>query len=61
LDAHLRVADITVWTQTGWYVLVALSKIFACLKYAFTKAPQNMRSLIMAVFLFMSAIASAPR
>ena len=29
------------------------------LEYAFTKAPKNMRSLVMAVFLFMSALSSA--
>lgn len=44
------------------YVLIAFSEIFASitgLEYAFTKAPKNMRSLVMAVFLFTSAIASA--
>ena len=44
------------------YVLVAFSEIFASitgLEYAFTKAPKNMKSLVMAVFLFASAISSA--
>lgn len=44
------------------YILIAFSEIFASitgLEYAFTKAPINMRSLVMAVFLFMSAISSA--
>ena len=44
------------------YVLIAFSEIFASitgLEYAFTKAPKNMRSLVMAVFLFMSAFSSA--
>lgn len=44
------------------YVLIAFSEIFASitgLEYAFTKAPRNMRSLVMAVYLFMTAIASA--
>ena len=44
------------------YVLIALSEIFASitgLEYAFTKAPVNMRSCVMAIFLFTSAISSA--
>jgi proton-dependent oligopeptide transporter, POT family len=44
------------------YVLIAFSEIFASitgLEYAFTKAPKNMKSLVMAMFLFMSAISSA--
>lgn len=48
--------------QTDSYVLIALSEIFASitgLEYAFTKAPINMRSLVMSAFLFTSAIASA--
>ncbi|KIY65111.1 oligopeptide transporter [Cylindrobasidium torrendii FP15055 ss-10] len=56
------VANINVWAQTGSYVLIALSEIFAAitgLEYAFTKAPKNMRSLIMALYLFMQAISSA--
>ncbi|TEB30750.1 PTR2-domain-containing protein [Coprinellus micaceus] len=56
------VSPLNVWTQTGGYVLIALSEIFASvtgMEYAYSKAPKNMRSLVMAVFLFMSAIASA--
>ncbi|KAI0826573.1 oligopeptide transporter [Trametes gibbosa] len=55
-------SDLNVWIQTGAYVLIALSEIFASitgLEYAFTKAPKNMRSLVMSVFLFMSALSSA--
>jgi len=61
-DGNLLVSPLNVWIQTGSYVLIAVSEIFASitgLEYAFTKAPVNMRSLVMAVFLFMSAIASA--
>ncbi|KAF8066511.1 peptide transporter PTR2A [Lyophyllum atratum] len=56
------VSPLNVWIQTGAYVLIAFSEIFASitgLEYAFTKAPVNMRSLVMAVFLFTSAISSA--
>ncbi|KAF9496293.1 peptide transporter PTR2A [Pleurotus eryngii] len=57
-----NVSPLNVWIQSGSYILVAFSEIFASitgLEYAFTKAPKNMRSLVMAVFLFASAIASA--
>ncbi|KAJ7079396.1 POT family-domain-containing protein [Mycena belliarum] len=55
-------SSLNIWTQTGSYVLVAFSEILASitgLEYAFTKAPKNMRSLVMSVFLFTSALASA--
>jgi POT family proton-dependent oligopeptide transporter len=51
-----------VWAQTGAYVLIALSEIFASitsLEYAFSKAPKNMRSMVQAVALFTSAISAA--
>ncbi|TFK37850.1 POT family-domain-containing protein [Crucibulum laeve] len=56
------VSPLNVWIQTGAYVLIAFSEILASitgLEYAFTKAPKNMRSLVMSIFLFMSAISSA--
>ncbi|KAJ8082342.1 hypothetical protein PM082_008197 [Marasmius tenuissimus] len=55
-------STLNVWTQSGSYMLIAFSEIFASitgLEYAFTKAPLNMRSLVMAVFLFTSAVAAA--
>jgi POT family proton-dependent oligopeptide transporter len=55
-------APINVWAQTGSYILIAMSEIFASitgLEYAFSKAPKNMRSLVMSFFLFMTAISSA--
>ncbi|CAK5282285.1 unnamed protein product [Mycena citricolor] len=55
-------APLNVWIQTGSYVLVAFSEILASitgLEYAFTKAPKNMRSLVMSIFLFTSAISAA--
>jgi POT family proton-dependent oligopeptide transporter len=54
--------DINVWAQTGSYVLIAISEILASitgLEYAFSKAPKNMRSLVMSVFLFQSALSAA--
>ena len=61
-DGNPITSDLNVWIQTGSYVLIAFSEIFASitgLEYAFTKAPKNMRSLVMSVFLFMNAISSA--
>jgi len=54
--------SINVWAQTGAYVLIAISEILASitsLEYAFSKAPRNMRSLVMAFNLFMTAISAA--
>jgi POT family proton-dependent oligopeptide transporter len=54
--------DISVWAQSGSYILIAISEIFASitsLEYAFTKAPKNMRSLVMSFNLFMTAISAA--
>jgi POT family proton-dependent oligopeptide transporter len=55
-------SPLNVWIQTGSYVLIAFSEIFASitgLEYAFTKAPKNMRSLVMGVFLFTSGLSAA--
>jgi len=55
-------APINVWAQTGAYILIAISEIFASitsLEYAFSKAPKNMRSMVQAVALFMTAISAA--
>ena len=55
-------ADISVWVQVGAYGLVALSEIFASvtsMEVAVLMAPVNMRSIIMAVSLFTTAIAAA--
>ncbi|KAG1724702.1 POT family-domain-containing protein [Suillus paluster] len=61
-DKNPLVSPLNVWIQTGSYVLIAFSEIFASitgLEYAFTKAPRNMRSLVMSVFLFTSAASAA--
>lgn len=55
-------ADINVWAQTGSYVLIALSEVFASitsLEYAYSKAPKNMRSMVQAFALFMTAFSAA--
>ncbi|KAK0635785.1 POT family-domain-containing protein [Bombardia bombarda] len=54
--------DISVWAQTGSYVLIAFSEIMASitsLEYAHSKAPANLRSVVQSVALFMNAISSA--
>ncbi|KZT57988.1 hypothetical protein CALCODRAFT_482692 [Calocera cornea HHB12733] len=60
-DPACAPSPINVWWQTGAYVLIAVSEIFASitgLEYAFTKAPTSMRSVVMALFLSTSAAAS---
>ncbi|KAF9004364.1 POT family-domain-containing protein [Cyathus striatus] len=57
-----QVSPLSVWIQSGAYILIAISEILASvtgIEYAFTKAPKNMRSLVTSYFLFMSAVASA--
>ncbi|KAF2725450.1 PTR2-domain-containing protein [Polychaeton citri CBS 116435] len=55
-------APINVWVQAVPYCLIAFSEIFASitgLEYAFSKAPENMRGLVMGVNLLQSAFAAA--
>lgn len=54
-------ADISIWAQTGIYIMIAISEILASvtsLEYAFTKAPKNMRSMVQAFALLMTALAN---
>ncbi|KAI3393743.1 hypothetical protein diail_3744 [Diaporthe ilicicola] len=54
--------NIHVAIQAPAYLLIGLSEIFASitgLEYAFTKAPANMKSFIMSLFLLTSAFGSA--
>lgn len=54
--------QIHVALQTPAYILVALSEIFASvtgLELAYAKAPENMKSLIMSLFLLTSAFGNA--
>ncbi|KAJ7592905.1 peptide/h+ symporter protein [Mycena floridula] len=55
-------SPINVWVVSGPYILVAISEIFASitsLEYAFTKAPQRMKSVVMAFGQFQTAVAAA--
>ncbi|KZV72659.1 PTR2-domain-containing protein [Peniophora sp. CONT] len=61
-DPTCDVSPLNVWIQTPSYVLIAMSEIYASitgLEYAFTKAPANMKSVVMSMFLFSSAISYA--
>lgn len=61
-DGDTIPAPITVAAQVPSYVLIAFSELFASvtgLEYAFTKAPKSMKSMVMALFLFMTAISNA--
>ncbi|TGZ85616.1 MFS peptide transporter [Ascodesmis nigricans] len=52
--------DITVWWQIGPYAMIGLSEMLAItsgMEYAYKQAPETMKSLVMAVFLFMAALA----
>ncbi|KAH9909595.1 peptide transporter PTR2 [Xylariomycetidae sp. FL2044] len=55
-------APINVWVQAVPYVLIGISEIFTNVtsyEYAFSKAPENMKSLVMSINLFMSALSAA--
>ncbi|CAF3160189.1 unnamed protein product [Rotaria sp. Silwood2] len=54
--------NITVAWQIPAYFFIAISEIFGSitgLEYAFTQAPHSMKSIVMSLFLFTSAIGSA--
>ena len=56
------IAPINVWVQAVPYCLIAFSEIFASitgLEYAFSKAPENMRGLVMGVNLLQNAFSAA--
>ncbi|KAF2762383.1 PTR2-domain-containing protein [Pseudovirgaria hyperparasitica] len=61
-DGDALPAPINVWAQTGSYILVGLAEIMASitgLEYAYTKAPVNMRSLVMGFYQMTSALSAA--
>jgi len=59
---NCEAAPINVWAQSLPYILIGLAEIFTNVtsyEYAYSKAPENMKSLVMSVNLFMSAISAA--
>ncbi|PPR08189.1 hypothetical protein CVT24_001572 [Panaeolus cyanescens] len=55
-------SPINVWVVSGPYILVGMSEIFASitsLEYAFTKAPERMKSVVMAFSQFQTALSAA--
>lgn len=53
---------LTVWQQSGAYILIATSELFVnvpALEYAYSKAPKKMKSFVMGIQLFTSAISAA--
>ncbi len=56
------VSPISVWVETVLYVLAASSECFAntaAYEIAYTRAPDSMKGLVMALFLFMQSISAA--
>ncbi len=56
------VAPISIWWQIPIWVLGALSECFcnvSAYELAYARAPPNMKSLVMALFLFTQALSSA--
>jgi len=57
-----RVSPISVWVETILYILGAASECFAntaAYEIAYIRAPENMKGLVMALFLFASSISAA--
>ncbi|KAJ7908976.1 peptide transporter PTR2A [Mycena leptocephala] len=61
VDKNPLVSPLSVWIQAPAYALIAFSEILASItgfEYAFTKAPANMRSLVMALFMGTGAVSA---
>lgn len=55
-------ADINVWAQCLPYIFIGIAELFTNVtsyEYAYSKAPENMKSLVMSINLFMSAVSAA--
>ena len=56
------VSPLSVWAQVPVFVLGAISECLCqvtAYEIAYARSPKNMKSLVMAVFLFMNALSSA--
>ncbi|KAJ6609510.1 peptide/h+ symporter protein [Mycena sp. CBHHK59/15] len=61
-DGNPNASPLNVWIVSGPYIMVGMSEIFASitsLEYAYTKAPQRMKSVVMAFAQLQTALASA--
>jgi POT family proton-dependent oligopeptide transporter len=61
-DVGTGVSPISVWVETVLYVLQAASECFAntaAYEIAYTRAPEHMKGLVMALFLFTQSISAA--
>ncbi|CCH42578.1 Peptide transporter [Wickerhamomyces ciferrii] len=61
-DVGTGVSPISVWVEVVLYVLGAASECFAntaAYEIAYTRAPEHMKGLVMALFLFMQSISAA--
>jgi POT family proton-dependent oligopeptide transporter len=61
-DGVIQGNNIHIASQTGAYMLIGLSEIFASvtgLEYAYTKAPPSMKSFVQSMYLLTNAFGSA--
>ncbi|CDR45360.1 CYFA0S18e00100g1_1 [Cyberlindnera fabianii] len=61
-DVGTRVSPISVWVECVLYILQASSECFAntaAYEIAYTRAPEHMKGLVMALFLFTQSISAA--
>ncbi|KAF2801839.1 PTR2-domain-containing protein [Mytilinidion resinicola] len=62
VDGVAQGNNIHIAAQTGAYMLIGISEIFASvtgLEYAYTKAPPSMKSFVQSMYLFTNAFGSA--
>jgi POT family proton-dependent oligopeptide transporter len=62
VDGVAQGNHIHIAAQTGAYMLIGISEIFASvtgLEYAYTKAPPSMKSFVQSIYLLMNAFGSA--